>query len=346
MRSRLLALASLGLLLPAAGLAQERDEKPPATLEGLQQQLQAVQRAQRNQGHDFDVLEKRIDDVLWHLTLADVAQVDKVRIASKPVRMSNPTGQGAGNPLVIWAYVFTPTSLKGGARAPLVVFVHGGVHGNFETSYTHIVRELMAEGYVVVAPEYRGSTGYGRFLYDQIDYGGAEIDDTYAVRNWAAENLPQVDAGRVGVIGWSHGGYHALFNVFNWPKAYQVAYAGVPVSDLVQRMGYKSQGYRDIYEGFIGKQAVDDPAEYKKRSPAFQAARLETPLLVHTTTNDEDVNVMEVEHLIAQLKASGRKFEYKIYQDAPGGHAFNRIDTPLARESRREIYAFLARYLK
>jgi dipeptidyl aminopeptidase/acylaminoacyl peptidase len=348
MRTRLIALASLslGLTTLASAQAPAHEERPPATLEGLQQQLQALQRGQRNEGHEFDVLTKKIDDVLWHLTLSDVARIDKVRFTSKPVRMSNPTGQGAGNPLIVPAYVFTPVGLKSGARAPLVVFVHGGVHGDFSTSNAHIVRELMAEGYVVIAPEYRGSTGYGRSFYDQIDYGGAEIDDSYAARNWAVENLPQVDPQKVGIIGWSHGGYHALFNVFNWPKAYQVAYAGVPVSDLVQRMGYKDQGYRDIFAGFIGKQAVDDPAEYKKRSPAFHAGKLATPLLVHTTTNDEDVNVMEVEHLIAQLKAAGKKFEYKVYTDAPGGHAFNRIDTALARESRQEIWAFLARHLK
>lgn len=56
--------------------------------------------------------------------------------------------------------------------------------------------------------------------------------------------------------------------------------------------------------------------------------------------------VLEVEHLIDSLKAAGKKFEYKIYDDAPGGHDFNRIDTPLARESRREVLAFLARYVK
>ncbi len=56
--------------------------------------------------------------------------------------------------------------------------------------------------------------------------------------------------------------------------------------------------------------------------------------------------MVEVEHLIAQLKAAGKDFQYKIYQDAPGGHSFNRMDNPLARESRKEIYAFLAKYLK
>jgi dipeptidyl aminopeptidase/acylaminoacyl peptidase len=198
----------------------------------------------------------------------------------------------------------------------------------------------------VVAPEYRGSTGYGGGLYDQIDYGGAEIDDTHDARNWAVENLPNVDPNRVGIIGWSHGGYHALFNIFRWPGDYKVAYAGVPVSDLVQRMGYKSQGYRDIYEGFIGKSADENPMEYRKRSPVNHVEKLQTPLLIHTNTNDEDVNVMEVEHLIEALKAAGKKFEYKIYQDAPGGHAFNRVDTKLAKESRAEIWAFLAKYLK
>ena len=56
--------------------------------------------------------------------------------------------------------------------------------------------------------------------------------------------------------------------------------------------------------------------------------------------------MLEVEHLIEALKAEDKKFEYKIYQDAPGGHYFNRIDTTAARESRKEIWRFLARYLK
>jgi dipeptidyl aminopeptidase/acylaminoacyl peptidase len=167
-----------------------------------------------------------------------------------------------------------------------------------------------------------------------------------AARDWAVENLSTIDSKRIGIMGWSHGGYQTLMNIFKFPEAYTVAYAGVPVSDLVARMGYKSQGYRDTFKAFIGKEAVDDPMEYRRRSPYFHASELQTPLLVHTNTNDEDVNVMEVEHLIDALKAAGKKFEYKIYQNAPGGHEFNRIDTALAKQSRKEVYDFLARYLK
>ena len=85
--------------------------------------------------------------------------------------------------------------------------------------------------------------------------------------------------------------------------------------------------------------------EYRKRSPAWNAHKLSTPLLVHTNTNDEDVNVVEVEHLIKALQAEGKQFEYRIYEELPGGHSFNRMDTQQAREIRLEIYDFLAKYL-
>ncbi len=85
--------------------------------------------------------------------------------------------------------------------------------------------------------------------------------------------------------------------------------------------------------------------EYRRRSPAWNAEKLETPLLIHTNTNDADVNVLEVEHLIKALKAAGKKFEYEIFQEAPGGHAFDRLDTMLAKEARLKIYKFLAEYL-
>ncbi len=86
--------------------------------------------------------------------------------------------------------------------------------------------------------------------------------------------------------------------------------------------------------------------EYKKRSPAWNAHKFQnTPLLIHTNTNDDDVNVLEVEHLIKSLKAEGKKFEYEIFQELEGGHSFDRIDTQTAQKIRVKIYKFLAKYL-
>src|SRR5262249_29420988 len=292
---------------------------------------------------------KRVDDLMLFHRLEDMAVVDKVRYTGPPPRViKNPTGQGAGNLVIINAYTFFPRSKPAPAKLPLIILVHGGVHGDFNSNNVHIVRELIQQGYAVLAPEYRGSTGYGKDFWQLIDYGGLETEDIFAGRQWMLENHDNIDRERIGIMGWSHGGMITLMNLFAHPKDYQVGYAGVPVSDLVARMGYKDQGYRDQFSAsyHIGKTAEEDVNEYRRRSPAWNAEKLETPLLIHTTTNDEDVNVLEVEHLIKALKAAGKNFEHKVYQNAPGGHAFNRIDTKLARESRAEVYRFLAKYLK
>ncbi len=314
--------------------------------------MKKLERAVEDQKHTMDVLARQVDDLMFYQRLGDVAEIEIVAFTGPPPRNTpNPTAQGAGNPLVLRAYVFIPRDLDRNVKHPLIVQVHGGIHANFGSGAANVVRELVEQGYTVIAPEYRGSTGYGRDFYEQIDYGGLETEDSYAARNFAIETYPFLDPARVGIIGWSHGGLHALLNIFDHPGDYAAAYAAVPVSDLVARMGYKGQGYRDLMSApyHVGKTAEEDVAEYRRRSPSWQAHRyIGTPLLIHTTTNDEDVNVLEVERLIQALKAEGKdgSFQYNIYDNAPGGHAFNRLDTPLARTSRREAWHFLAPYLK
>jgi dipeptidyl aminopeptidase/acylaminoacyl peptidase len=307
----------------------------------------AVEKASRRAGHIFDKIDKRIDDVLWYERVGDVAVIDKSRIYGPPRwKEENPTGVGVGNRLKFYTYLFTPKGFDGAGKLPLLVLPHGGVHADFDTYYAHIVRELVAQGYIVVAPEYRGSTGYGGGMYEDIDYGGLEVADALAARDWAAENHPRVDPRRVGILGWSHGGLITLFSLFRYPDSYACGFAGVPVSDLVQRMGYQDQDYRDLYEAdyFIGQTAQDNLEEYKRRSPVWSVDKLTKPLRIHTNIHDEDVNYIEVEHLIQALTAAGKEFEHEV-SDVPGGHSFDRLDTPEAWGYRKKIYAFLARYL-
>ncbi len=346
----MLVIFPLASLLAAQDAPAPQTQREPATLEGVLARLRALEQQLEGADTSNDTLAKQIDDLLWYHRVGDVCDIDKVSYTSlPPAVIPNPTAQGAGNPLTIYAYTFMPKNLDRNKKYPLMVLVHGGVHANFSSNAAHIVRELVEQGYVVIATDYRGSTGYGRGFYRQIDYGGREIDDVHEGKKWMLETYGFLDPQRVGIMGWSHGGFITLFNIFNWPTEYKVAYAGVPVSDLIARMGYKNQSYRDLYSApyHIGKSADQNVKEYRRRSPAWNAEKLQTPLLIHTNTNDEDVNVLEVEHLIQALKAAGKsdKFEYKIYQDAPGGHSFNRNDTKLAKESRQEAYKFLARYL-
>ncbi len=347
MRTIRLALL-LALLLCLAPLAarpaaatEETVPAPDATRKVVEKSFEALE-------HRLDALEKAVDDVLWFQRVGDVAFVDKLFIVGPPpARVKNPNATGAKNPVKFWTYVFVPRQLDRTKKHPLLLLPHGGVHANFTTYHTHIVREMVAQGYVVAAPEYRGSTGYGQDFFDRIDYGGLENEDLDATRAFMIENYEFVDGGRVGIAGWSHGGMMALMTAFHHPAAYKAIFAGVPVSDLIARMGYADDEYRQIFaaEGHLDGTPRDNIAEYRKRSPAWNVGKLQTPLLVHTNTNDDDVYVEEVELLIKALKAEGKTFEHEVFQDVPGGHSFDRIDTKTAREIRVKIYRFLAKYL-
>ena len=330
------------IFLMLTGLSTLAQERPSDAAQSVEKKFEDL-------NHRLDQLEKAVDDVLWYQKVGDVAHIDKVTIVGPPpADIRNPKRMGAKNPVKIFAYLFSPQKMDRSKKYPLLVLPHGGIHGNFGTYHAHIIRECMAQGYIVVAPEYRGSSGYGRSFYEQIDYGGLEVEDNNAARDYIVENYDFVDGNRVGIMGWSHGGMIALFEIFDHPEDYQAAFAGVPVSDLVQRMGYATEEYRRLMSApyHIGKMPREDIEEYRRRSPVNHVGKLKTPLLIHTNTNDDDVYVLEVEHLIEALKAAGKKFDYEIFKDIPGGHSFDRIDTRTAKEIRVKIYKYLAEYLQ
>ena len=338
-------VCAVGLVLSLSGDVQSQSRKADAPISADDE------RASLGQALNFteQFLARKIDEQMLFQSLSELAEIDRVRYTGPPPRVAkNPTAPGAKNPVVIPAYTFLPKKYLDGRKLPLLVFAHGGVHGSAAANnYVNVLRELLQQGYAVIAPDYRGSSGYGREFWELIDYGGLEIEDVFAGRQFMLESHDNLDPERVGIMGWSHGGLITLMNLFAHPKEFKVGYAGVPVCDLVARMGYYDQSYRDLFSApyRIGKTVHEDIDEYRRWSPAWNADKLQTPLLIHTTTNDEDVNVLEVEHMIKALKAADKKFEHKIYKDAPGGHQFNRLDTKFARESRAEAYRFLAKHL-
>ena len=130
------------------------------SMKKLVEKIDSLKSNDQNLQHRIDVLEKTIDDIIWFQRVGTVAFIDKVYMTGPPLRKEeNPTGLGAGNPVKFWAYVFIPKNINFNNKYPLIVFPHGGVHSNFSTYYTHIIKELIAQQYIVVAAEYRGSTG-------------------------------------------------------------------------------------------------------------------------------------------------------------------------------------------
>ncbi len=193
----------------------------------------------------------------WYAQLSDIAEVNEIRYTSAPPhKPRNPTAPGAKNPLIIHAMTFVPKNLDRSKTHPLIVFAHQGTHSDFGRDHEFgAVRELVQQGYTVVGPDYRGSTGYGARFYNEIDYGGLEVEDVFQAREWMLENYDFLDGKRVGMIGWSHGGMITLMNILLHPGVYAAAYAGVPVTDLVLRLGYHGTAYEAIFSSsqHIGK---------------------------------------------------------------------------------------------
>ena len=303
--------------------------------------------------YQYQSLDKNDEELQLFLRLRDVAYVDRVRLTGEPRRIPRESEAPfqdtlKDNRLIFYSYIFFPKSVRQGKKYPLIVFPHGGIHGTFATSYVHVLRELMAQGYIVVAPDYRGSTGYGKGFYEAIDYGGLENNDVLTARDYMVENYSVVDADRVGLLGWSHGGMISLMNVLQWPEKYTCAYAGVPVSDVTYRLSYQSKDYTKEFTVpyHVGASPEEAPEEYARRSPVSYASRLSKPLMLTTCLNDDDVSWTEVKRMIDALQAAGKSFEYEIYPKMRGAHLFERTDEKEATDIRFKTYRFLARYLK
>lgn len=258
--------------------------------------------------------------------------------------------------MTIPAYLFQPLNRRGARGHAAMVWVHGGVHGDWTATYLPFVKEAVERGYVIVAPDYRGSTGYGPELYNAIDYGGKEVDDVRSAHDYL-RTLPHVDPDRVGVMGWSHGGFIAAHLLFRDANPFKGGAAIVPVTNLVFRLSYKGPGYQRSFstQRELRGLPFEQREEYIRRSPLYGVDNLKVPLLVHVATNDTDVDFVEDQQLVDALRSRKPDLsETKVYVDpAPwggsGGHAFSRrvdpetlerVDSPAQIDSWNRTWVF------
>lgn len=286
---------------------------------------------------------KIVTDSIYRARLKGVADFQKITFKSS-------------DGLDIPAYVFQPLTGRAPRQRAAMVWVHGGVHGDWTELMLPFVVEAVQRGYVIVAPDYRGSAGHGKTFYNAIDYGGLEVDDVLAAGAYL-KTLPHVDPARVGVMGWSHGAYIAALAVFRNEHPFRAAAAVVPVTNLVFRLSYKGPNYAQDFaaEQSIGGLPFEKPAEYIKRSPVYQVDALRVPLMVHFATNDSNVNFVEAEQLVNALRVKKPDLaEVRVYDnpaggDEGGGHTFSRRvdavtlereDTPEQRDSWNRTWTF------
>jgi dipeptidyl aminopeptidase/acylaminoacyl peptidase len=286
--------------------------------------------------------------------MAAKAQTDSIyRARSKGVMdFQKITYRSSVGDMDIPAYLFQPLVKRGPRGHAAMIWVHGGVHGSWGATMFPFVKEAVERGYVVIAPEYRGSTGYGKDHHNAIDYGGYELEDVLTAVE-VLKRLPHVDQDRLGIMGWSHGGFITAHLLFRDRHPFKVGAAIVPVTNLIFRLSYKGPYYQ---RGFatqkrIGGLPFEKRDVYVERSPLYHVDKLKVPLLVHVATNDDDVNFVEAEQMVNALRAKKPELsETKIYVDPPSGHSFSRRvnrqtlereDTPEQRDSWNRTWAFL-----
>jgi dipeptidyl aminopeptidase/acylaminoacyl peptidase len=336
------------LVAAQAAPPQTRPSRPPIEIDEARARELYVSKdpADHSRGYDFDrdVKTKARIDQRYAEASKGVVDFRKVTYRSSVGDMDIP------------AYVFQPLKTRGARGHAAMVWVHGGVHGNWGINMFPFVREAVERGFVVICPEYRGSTGYGEKHHNAIDYGGYEIDDVMSAADYL-KTLPHVDPERLGIMGWSHGGYITLFTVFRDKTPFKAAVAMVPVTNLVFRLSYKGPGYQRSFSTQSRIQGL--PFEkrdlYIERSPLYHVDKLNTPLLVHVATNDTDVNFVEDQQIIDALRSRKPDLaETKVYVDPPpgpssGGHTFNRRvneqtlernDSPEQRDSWNRVWTF------
>jgi len=263
--------------------------------------------------------------------------------------------------LRIPATIFEPLTSRGPRTQPALVWVHGGVHGNWDQNYLPFIIEAVRRGYVIIAPDYRGSVGYGKEFHERIDYGGKEVDDVLASVQ-VLRQMPTVDTTRIGVMGWSHGGYITALLMMRHAREvpFRSGAAIVPVTNLLFRLSYKGPSYQRQFSTQAGLRGLpfENRAEYIRRSPYYWVDSLRAPLLVHVATNDTDVNFEEARPLVDALVARQPQLaETKIYVNpTPGpasvGHTFSRRvnrttlkleDSPEQIDSWTRVWAFFER---
>jgi dipeptidyl aminopeptidase/acylaminoacyl peptidase len=260
------------------------------------------------------------------------------------------------------AYLFQPLQRRGARGHAAMIWVHGGVHGNWGLNMFPFVKEAVERGYVVICPEYRGSTGYGEAHHMAIDYGGYEIDDVISAVEYL-KTLSHVDQDRLGIMGWSHGGYITLLSVMRDTTPIKAAAAIVPVTNLIFRLSYKGPTYQDDFatQERVRGLPFEKREEYIKRSPLYHVDKLKIPLLVHVATNDEDVNYVEDQQMVDALRSRKPELaETRTYVDpapwgASVGHAFSRrvdpktlqrVDSPEQIDSWNRTWVFFEWHLR
>lgn len=278
-----------------------------------------------------------IDDSVHPITKLAVASL-RPEVLAKSQMVTYKSFDGT----LISALVTMPANLKRDGSNPAIVIPHGGPTGKTDDYFDDVAAALASRGYVVIAPNFRGSTGYGKTFqtanYD--DLGGGDLKDTVEAKRFLVES-GYIDAKRVGIFGGSYGGFMTLMAIGKTPDEFA---AGVQWFGIIN---WRTM-YRDMDEvlkaylrSLMGT-PEDNSQGYDRASPLTYIQNAKAPLLTIQGENDIRVPRGQAQEVHDILKAKGNIVE-TIYYPAEG-HGFRKKENQL--DSLRRTVDWFDKYLK
>jgi dipeptidyl aminopeptidase/acylaminoacyl peptidase len=177
-----------------------------------------------------------------------------------------------------------------------------------------------------VAPNFRGSTGYGEKFrrLDIGDPGGADMEDVAAARKWAVESGLSKE-GEVSIVGYSYGGYTTLMQLTTKPKLWKCGVAGAPVADWEKMYELADRYFKTFQEVlFAGKRDI-----FRERSPITYVENIQAPICIVQPQNDSRTPIQPVLDFVSKLISFGKSFELHVLPDI--GHAVSLNNEALAK---------------
>jgi dipeptidyl aminopeptidase/acylaminoacyl peptidase len=238
----------------------------------------------------------------------------------------------------ISAFLYVPRNMQRSGQNAAIVYVHGGPTSQTVNSFNRFIQHIVNQGYMVIAPNYRGSTGYGKDFQQAnlFDMGGGDLQDVLA----AADFLKQTgypDPKKLIAMGGSYGGYMTMMAV---TKAPDVWAAGVPIVPFVN--WFTEMQNEDPVLQQSDRATMGDPEKnpelFRDRSPFFFVDQIKAPLLLLAGGHDPRCPKEETIQVVDEIKKHGGVADYKIYENE--GHGFAKVENQI------DAYQRVADFLK
>lgn len=249
--------------------------------------------------------------------------------------------------LTIQAYLWKPRNLRPGERAPVVMQVHGGPTSQFSDNFTLHPQWFASRGYVVIAPNVRGSSGYGRQFEDanNRDWGHGDLRDVLAGVAWA-KGQSYVNPAKIGITGNSYGGMLTMYAISFAPNVFQAAISSSGYGDVIAfQTRVPVLHHRKLANYELGKwpSTPDVEAIYKRSSSILKVQDATTPAFI---IHGAGLHVLDADYagyeFAKALEGAGKLVRYKTYPNE-GYYVYGRENT---KEMLQDMLAFFEAYLK